>query len=346
MTSPNQPNQGAPHQSPRYSTSIDDVMGQQASAGHVSPSSSGAALPPPVTTADVPPTPGGEWQTAAEVNKRTPRKRSFSGDAPMWFGFGLLICLWGGILMFDHYGPTTDLDARVTEVDVSRSSKGGTSYSIEGVDSQGGEFDTDVSKQIYQRADRGDSVVVSRAWLTGRVVNIDGGGWRHDGGRLIWMYNLAAVLGLVLLVCGMVSMRRYAAADESHPRPLRRVRGWLIVGAVVAAGWIVYERTQASAGDGAAAPTVVTESTAKPARGSVECDDLTVTMAGMVPTLTARGSVNGAQFDQVVDVVSAFQPECSTASLQTALCEALRQAAAADSSLSVITDGRCPGILP
>ena len=269
--------------------------------------------------------------------------------------------LWGGILLVDHFGPTKDVAAHITDVDVTHSRKGGTTYSIEGIDNHGGEFDTDVTESIYDRADRGDSVVVSRAWLTGRVVAIDGGGWRHDGGRMVWLYGIAFVVGLVLLICGLVSMFRFAAAAEGNPRPLRRVRWWLIAVLVVAAGWIVYERNEANAGsggtsssDGASSDTASSESgtdnTLAPTAtllfgpGSVQCSTLIGVVPLMVSTLTIDDVVTPTEIDEALATMSSVTSDCASDSIQEALCAELQRAKAADSTLNVTTSGRCPGL--
>lgn len=346
------PNQGGA-QPPRHSTSIDDVMGQQASGEHGTPTSTEAEWTSPAgprTVAGSQPT-DGAWQSAREVNKRTPRKRSFSADAPMWFGFGLILLLWGAIVLVDHFGPTNDLEARITDLDSSRSRKGGTSYTIEGIDSAGGEFKTDVTKSTYQRADRGDNVVVSRAWLTSRVVAIDGGGWRHDGGRMVWFSGIAFTAGSLLVIGGLVSMFRFAAADPNNPRPLRRVRWWLIVAGVLAAGWIVYERVDASASDstsssGTQGSSATIATTVPPARGSVECTNIGSTMGVLISALAADNTILESEVQQAINAVSAIHAECTQASVQAAACTALRETGVAGSTLFTTPEGLCVGTLP
>jgi hypothetical protein len=348
-----QPPNGATPQ--RKSTSIDDLMGQQATAPD-----GGSTMPPPMPftppAAPVPPTPptaapapGGQWKTAAEVNEAHPRRRkpSLSTDGPFIFGFGLLLLLWGGILTFDHFGPTTDRGATVTGVDYSRSRKGGTTYSIEGVDSVGGEFDTDVSKEIYRRADVGDRVNIRRAVLTGRVVAIDGPGWSHDGGRMVWLHGIVATVGLLMLVLGVRSLVKFAAANPDAPRPVRRVLFWLIGVTVAIAAWVFYERSDASAGSGGGTQALVdvpmtTASAAEPAIG--ECVDVDGSAQMLVPALAELQSISAVQVDLVVDTVGRMNPGCSASAVDAAVCRQLQSALATDPSLTVMTAGRCPGL--
>lgn len=330
---PQQPDQpGQPGGRPPSSTSIDDLL-----------PGPDIAAPAPTTAA----TTTSRWKNAKG-------KHNLANDAPMLFFFGLLMLLWGSIMVFDRYGPSTQLDGRVTDLDVSRSRRS-TTYSIEGVDERGGRFDTDVRKSVYDRADRGDRVTVTRAWLTGRVTAIDGGSWRHETETWkVALFSAVAGGGLVLVVISVRAMRRKAAAEPEGRGWARRIRWPIAISLVAAVGWVAYERNQA-AGDGQGSSGVaVLDEQSDPAllvtvpttqRDCIAASgDNQLMINEYLTSATTIGEFTSENFTVLLGLAKFNDPDCTHESMQQIVCESVRKAMAANPEFVVSTDGRCPGL--
>ncbi|MEQ1702668.1 MAG: hypothetical protein ABMA25_21365 [Ilumatobacteraceae bacterium] len=197
---------------------------------------------------------------AAEAPRAKPRQRSRRDRqmAPALFLAGLAALLWSTFTAIDESGPTVERSAMVTDLVMRTYANRATEYEIVGVDVEDGEFRTSTVESVYRAAALGDRVVVTRAWLTGRVTAIAGPGWDVGRPQRLWVYLAAAVVGLGLLAWGIRQLRREAAEIPGTPAPFRRIRWWLLVVAVLFAGWIVLERTSANA-DGSLPPPVVVQ---------------------------------------------------------------------------------------
>ena len=258
----------------------------------------------------------------------------------MWFGLGLAALLWGGLMLVDRFGPTETVDAIITAVDSSTDRRGQRTYSLEGVDERGGEFDTGVSRDVYERADRGDRVVVERALVTNRVVVIDGGGWRYDGGNIVIFHVVALALGAAMAAWSVASMRRRHVRDPESPTWVHRTR-WvtpLVVLGLV--GWIIYERWDAS-GDAAAVPTTTAPPTTLP---PTACDDLGPDIEPLLAPLQERGTATVDDVNLVIGAVSFSRSDCTFESVEAAVCAAFADAATTEPGLVLSTAGRCPGL--
>lgn len=202
--------------------------------------------------------PSERWQSAADVALTSPRNKSrfAAADVPLLLALALAMMCWGGIMLLDQFGPTFSRDARVTDVHINTSGKG-SEYSIEGVDSAGGEFTTGVPQSVSQDASIGDVIVVHRAVLTGRAVGFDGPDWQHEPGALAAVFAIPVALGIPVFVLGMVLLRRRRSANPEGPSALRLL-GWPLLAVLVAAAlWIGYERTEANAGSAPAPAAAV-----------------------------------------------------------------------------------------
>ncbi|MEQ1702669.1 MAG: hypothetical protein ABMA25_21370 [Ilumatobacteraceae bacterium] len=193
--------------------------------------------------------------SAEEVARTTPSKatRVPSSDVVLLFAVGLAMVLWGGIMMFDGFGPTFTRDARVTDTQITQG-KGG-QHQVEGVDGAGGGFTTGVPAELSSEVTTGDIVVVHRAVLTGRVVGIDGPGWRYAPGAMTAVFGIAVAFGLVAFGFFVVLWRRrLRAADDDTSGATSRLYLPLLAALVVvllaATVWIMSERSVAHAGAG------------------------------------------------------------------------------------------------
>lgn len=259
----------------------------------------------------------------------------------MWFGVGLAGLLWGATMLFDRYGPTERLDAVIISLDTSTDRRGQRSYSLEGVDERGGEFDTGVSRDVYDRADRGDRVVVERALVTNRVVVIDGGGWRYDGSNVAIFHVIVVVVGGAMVAGSLASMHKRQLEDPESPTWAHRTRWVTPIVLVALAGWIVYERWSAG-GDAEAQPlpSTTVATTVPP----IACDDLGPDIEPFLTQLLDRGSVLEADVNLMIGAVSVTRPDCTFESVETAVCTAIADASAATPSLTVSAAGRCPDL--
>ncbi len=163
--------------------------------------------------------------------------------------------LVAGVLMFDQLGPTTDRRATVTSTYTERSGRRGqnTDHIAAGVDEDGGTFELTLQREDWQQVADGQEIVVSRAVLTGRVVDVhETGGWGiHTTARVVGL-SVGLGIALVAAVGSVVGLRLLRVPQTARTR--RRERVWLIaaaLAAVVGVGiYIAVERSAAHAAGG------------------------------------------------------------------------------------------------
>ncbi|MDP2289861.1 MAG: hypothetical protein Q8M22_01645, partial [Actinomycetota bacterium] len=212
---------------------------------------------------------------APDESHRSPR----TGMAPAWFVLGVVLVVWGGVIVLDAIGPTFDREARITGTDTGRDRRGVSTYTLEGIDDHGGTFETTVDAGVHDDASRGDRVVVSRSYVTGRVVNIVGPGFSQGGLSSVPRYFLAmAAVGAGLMVWSVRAMRRRPAGAPLGERVAvpTSLRWWTLAVVASVVVWAVYERSVAEVRAGKSAAPVTTEATPEPVPQGAPCASVAV----------------------------------------------------------------------
>jgi len=172
------------------------------------------------------------------------------------FALGFCGALIFAVLLFDQLGPKTDRAATVTSKFVSHTVSHNhreTSYHVQGTDSVGGTFALDVSASAYDRARSGQRITVSRALLTGRVVEVHDTSWSLSSTtRLVRIFAGFGLLCAAAVAVGLWLYRKSVRGLEPGGRRrsllVLAAMAVLIVGGMVI--WVLVQR-HASAISGA-----------------------------------------------------------------------------------------------
>lgn len=168
------------------------------------------------------------------------------------------------VLLFDQLGPKTHRSATVTSKVISRHTdshgRRTTDHTVKGVDDVGGTFSLDVRSDSYDAARIGQRITVSRALLTGRVVEVHDAPWSLTSTTFrAVLYGIFCGISLVLLLLGVWLHRK--AIRLLDPAGRRRANAIVFgLGAVILAGvvvWIFAERSKADIGSLVALSSVV-----------------------------------------------------------------------------------------
>lgn len=328
---PPSPEQDPP---PFRTTSIDDLVGAQSASGDDPDVVQGE---PPLADPPAEESSADAWKPTADPMVRARARRRVG--APMLFGLGLGMILWGGMLTVDAIAPTFERDGRITEVDTARDRRGNPSYSIRGVDDHGGTFSSDVSKSDYDDASTG-SVVVSRSYITGRVVAIEGSGLDTGGfGVMNYAFLVVALLGVGLMVW-IVRVMRADARERGSDRPNalpKAVRWWSATVVAAFAIWVVWERTSANVGAAKESTTVATapapETSAATCEVEVDID--------LLEGLMNDGTVTAQEVGLLITSAGLFQTGCDGEEVVSAACSAITSAIADRPDVVLQAGTRC-----
>ena len=212
----------------------------------------------------------------------------------------------------------------ITERYRERKSKGGTNEVLEGVDDRGGEFEIDVDESTFARASVGDRVVITRALLTGRVVDVDGPGW-SDGGSSwkMWVWSVFGGIALLVLVWSLRTTAKNTlpnADPEQRRKHFTRMALWALAAVVGVTGWVFYERSDANADAGGADPGTVTTAVAVE-----ECTGISQRVSMWVPTVVADGQATTSDLNLIVQIVQASEPGCTRGEIESSICDEMEQ---------------------
>jgi hypothetical protein len=166
---------------------------------------------------------------------------------------GVLFFAVGTVLAADLLVATTTRSAEVTDLDRTTRRKDGvtrTSYTIRGEDAEGGRFAIGADSRAFARASVGDDVEIERSVLTGRVVRVEGDGWRVErSGLVLGIAAAVAVAGALTTAGTSRSIRRDLRAASAAGAPIAgasRLLSLVLGGAVaVVVIWLLVERVRA-----------------------------------------------------------------------------------------------------
>lgn len=263
--------------------------------------------------------------------------------APAWFVLGVVLVVWGGVIVLDAIGPTFRREAVITGADTGRDRRGVSTYTLEGSDDHGGTFETTVDAGVHDDASRGDRVVVSRSYVTGRVVNIDGAGFSHGGFSSVPRYFLAmAAVGAALVVWSLRTMRRRPAGappDERAALP-SSLRWWTLAVVASVVVWAVYERSVAEVRAGKSAAPVTTAATPESVPPGEACA-AAVVEGPLVEAAAADEYITGTDVSLIIGSVSTSAPDCAFDTVVELVCDRLADVVAADPAISLERGSQC-----
>ena len=177
-------------------------------------------------------------------------------------GLSRLLCIGGligtltfGVLVVDQLGPKTLRQATVTSRSITVSTHNGNpsrTYHVHGVDDAGATFSVDVSPDAFREAFDGEHITVSRAVLTGRVVEVRNAPWALTSTTFhVVLYGAFGGVSLVMLFFGLRIYRRSVSRTDrngSHkPLVIMVALAVAVVGGVVI--WIFIERGNSDLGN-------------------------------------------------------------------------------------------------
>lgn len=167
---------------------------------------------------------------------------------------GVLMLLIGVVMVADLSVVTTTHQAEVTDKDSTARRKDGVrreTYSIRGVDDDGGTFRVGVDEDAYESVNVGDEVTVERSVLTGRVVTVEGRGWAKERSSLrLWIAIGLAVLGVAIGAAAWRTARREMRAAVAQGAPVEgagmKVTAMVLAAVLATVVWVLIERVVAS----------------------------------------------------------------------------------------------------
>lgn len=200
--------------------------------------------------------------SAKQRTRSTLRSKRLSpaGLSRLLFIGGLIGTLTFGVLVIDQLGPKTLRQATVTSRSITVSTHNGNpsrTYHVHGVDDAGATFSVDVSPDAFHEAFDGEHITVSRAVLTGRVVEVRNAPWALTSTTFhVVLYGAFGGVSLVMLYFGLRiyrrAVRRVDRNGSHRPLVIMVALAVAVVGGVVI--WIFIERGNSDLGSLVAAP--------------------------------------------------------------------------------------------
>lgn len=181
---------------------------------------------------------------------RTAKRRDLRESCVILLPMAIAGALFAGLLLCDQLGPTTDRRATITSTYIERTGRNGrdTSHIAAGVDELGGTFELNLPVEEWDRVHVDEDIVVSRAMLTGRVVDVDEtDGWDVNTTTRVAVLSSAFGVALAVVIATIVGISRLRVPQTARRRTYERL--WFLATAVAAAAgftiFIASERSEA-----------------------------------------------------------------------------------------------------